>query len=547
MRVLGHHDPLRSGIAIVVAAVVATATCALAQDPDIRVDPTHFVIHVGAGAEGAGAPPAGSGNAIAKLTDVPAFDWCYGCSATSAAMMMGWYDRTGYPNMYTGPTNGGVCPMDNSSWGTRECPLSATHQGYDGLAIRGHVDDYWISSGSGGPDPYVASGWAQHAWGDCTADYMGTNQWKFGLSDGATRFHYYGSGTALYDYYAGAASHDGCYGLRRFAESRGYVVNSNFVQQIYGYGGATQGFTFDQYKAEIDSGRPVMIQIQGHSMVGFGYDDATQEIDIRNTWDHGEDTMTWGGSYYGMAHWGVTVIHMAPPDDAVKSRVFDLIADSDAAVSVVSLSKGKPWLTLTHPSTPFDVIAYGQRAVILHVDTSGIVASDTDIISVTSSDPDESPYPGGVVVEVVVHEVFTLNLSAGWNLVSIPVNPDAPGRDDVFPPATCLAVWGYGNPGGYGVPATIQAKKGYWVKALAAVDLSIAGVRPGDGSVDVRTGWNLIGVVGASAASPSRPAPPNPPSAALWQFDNPGGYVEPTECIDGHGFWLKAVEDATIW
>ena len=56
------------------------------------------------------------------LPDVPAFDWCYGCSATSAAMLFGYYDRTGYDNMYAGPTNGGVCPLNNSVWGAGECP-----------------------------------------------------------------------------------------------------------------------------------------------------------------------------------------------------------------------------------------------------------------------------------------------------------------------------------------------------------------------------------------------------------------------------------------
>ena len=36
---------------------------------------------------------------INSLTGVPAFDWSYGCSATSAAMLFGYYDRTGYSNM----------------------------------------------------------------------------------------------------------------------------------------------------------------------------------------------------------------------------------------------------------------------------------------------------------------------------------------------------------------------------------------------------------------------------------------------------------------
>ena len=69
-----------------------------------------------------------------SISNVPAFDWSYGCSATSAAMLFGYYDRTGYSNMYAGPINGGVCPLTNADWDTEECPLSATHQGYDGLA-----------------------------------------------------------------------------------------------------------------------------------------------------------------------------------------------------------------------------------------------------------------------------------------------------------------------------------------------------------------------------------------------------------------------------
>jgi len=105
---------------------------------------------------------------INTLTSVPAFTWSYGCSATSAAMMMGYYDNHGYPNMYTGPANGGVCPMTNETyWGHTdypsvtcgECPLSATHNGIDGRVIRGHVDDYWIDYENPGPDPYIVYGW----------------------------------------------------------------------------------------------------------------------------------------------------------------------------------------------------------------------------------------------------------------------------------------------------------------------------------------------------------------------------------------------------
>jgi hypothetical protein len=258
--------------------------------------------------------------ADATLSDVPAFDWCYGCSATSAAMMFGYYDRTGYSNMYAGPTNGGVCPLDNSAWGfmAGECPLSATHQGKDGLAEKGHVDDYWITYGQPGPDPWVGN-WLEHTHADCTADFMGTNQWMPGPppgfnTDGGTVFAF--AGFPVYD----CQSYEpdlrlGTHGMRLFVESRGYNVYhdganyQNYNQYIYPY--IEGGFTFGQFKAEIDAGRPVIIQVEGHSMLGYGYDDPTT-VYIHDTWDYNAHTMTWGGTYgaQNLQHYGVTVIHL---------------------------------------------------------------------------------------------------------------------------------------------------------------------------------------------------------------------------------------------
>lgn len=244
------------------------------------------------------------------LPSVPAFDWCYGCSATSAAMLFGYYDNQGYDNMYVGPANDGVCPLTNSIWGSGECPLSATHEGYDGLADKGHVDDYWASTGSNN-DPYYDN-WDEHGYEDCTADFMGTNQYhNWNTSDGGTFFFFRGDGSPLYDYDICEPSfRDGSHGMRLFAESRGYSVDTNFSQYIEGLGSnPDNGFSFSDFQEEIDSGRPVIIQVAGHSMLGFGYSDP-DTIFIHNTWDHNDHSMTWGGSYCGMQHYGVTVIRL---------------------------------------------------------------------------------------------------------------------------------------------------------------------------------------------------------------------------------------------
>ena len=261
------------------------------------------------------------------LSQVPTSTWTYGCSATSAGMIFGYYDRVGYANMYTGPTNGGVAPLTSLGQGTGT-PISgsisiiATKNGFDGRTTKGHVDDYWISSGSAGPDPWEGS-WSEHAWEGCTADFMGTNQWKWEFDsdgnkdfnhDGGTALFSYGSATRLYDYIppgsAGLPQTALTHGLRLFAESRGYTVTENYTQKIDAR--YTGGFSFADYMAEIDAGNPAMIQVTGHSMVGVGYDVSGQTVYLHDTWDNSLHSMVWGGSYSGMEHQAITVIHLIP-------------------------------------------------------------------------------------------------------------------------------------------------------------------------------------------------------------------------------------------
>jgi YD repeat-containing protein len=262
-------------------------------------------------------PPTNKAAGVNVLEDVPAFDWAYGCAATSAAMMAGYYDNVGYPNIYTGPANGGVCPMDNSVWGYGECPLSATHQGYDGRSNRGHVDDYWVAIYSSDPDPYIVGGWPEHS-PDCTGDFMKTSQSAYGLFDGGTLLYFTWDGSP---YDATYPASDGGYGLEQFFESRGYVVTERFNQEIVEQG-LTYGFSYAQFRQEIDAGRPVLIHLDGHTMLGYGYNTSGSIVYIHDTWDHNDHQMTWGGSYDGMAHTGVTVIHLAE-NNSVFSNGFE--------------------------------------------------------------------------------------------------------------------------------------------------------------------------------------------------------------------------------
>ncbi len=282
-------------------------------------------------------PPLGSRRPVASpeqlqdanfLANVPASTWAFGCGSTAASMIAGYYDRTAYPNMYAGPTNDGVFPLTNSIWGTALIsgevralnPLSATRDGLDGRLENGHVDDFWVSLVPGDEDdPYIGA-WTPHNYGDCTADYMKTNQSEYDNDDGWTTIHFLDDGSpataAVLEAY-NAHDLDGGYGLMTFYESRGYTVNTMFNQWIYGFNGNTLGFTWEQFKDQIDRDNPVLTFLEGpgggHFVTAIGYDDSGQVMYIHDTWDHALHTMTWGGTYGGMTHQLVTIIELDPP------------------------------------------------------------------------------------------------------------------------------------------------------------------------------------------------------------------------------------------
>lgn len=256
----------------------------------------------------------------ANTLTVPAYQWVFGCSAVSGSMIAGYYDRTGFPDIYTGPTGGGVMPLtEDASWKTwndgyetyPNNPLIASHNGLDGRTTKGSIDDYWVQYGSSTSDPYITGGWTQHAWGAAIGDYMKTSQSAYGNTDGSTTFYTWNTSadqltcTDMESYEI--SDKDGTYGRKLFYEAKGYTVTDCYNQKTDNNAG---GFSFAQYKAEIDAGHPVLLNLKGHSIVGVGYDTSSNTVYIHDTWDNDNHTMTWGGSYSGMQLLSVSVVNL---------------------------------------------------------------------------------------------------------------------------------------------------------------------------------------------------------------------------------------------
>ncbi len=244
----------------------------------------------------------GTSNSLSNPGD---YDWWYGCSPTSAGMMMGFYDRNGYAGkQYGNLVPGGVA--EASTFGAGPYLVNSI------IASTGHISDFYgggyLASGDDKPAPF-------HSF-DSLADFMGTSQDSVGNQNGWTTFWYWTNGspfTAADAASVGVASKDGMYGIGEYLSYAGYGFNSLFTQHIYSPS-TPLGFTFNQYMAEIDAGRPVLIQLDGHTMFGYGYNSANNQISVYDTWSpNGQNpgTMTWGGTYGGMAQWGVEVLEIS--------------------------------------------------------------------------------------------------------------------------------------------------------------------------------------------------------------------------------------------
>ncbi|MFA7407812.1 MAG: hypothetical protein WCY93_08375 [Anaerolineaceae bacterium] len=322
------------------------------------------------------------------IPDFPSYNWVFGCSAVSGAMIAAYYDRNGYPNMYAGPTNSGVMPITNTSWGTwsdgyenyPNNPLVASKNGVDGRSSRGSIDDYWVRYGSSANDPYITNGWSQHAWGTAIGDFMKTSQSAYGNTDGSTSFWNYTSHPAKYTCAtmetesAGGGKMisevDGTYGRKLFYEARGYTVTECYNQRTDVAG----GFSLANFQAEIDAGHPVMINVEGHTMVGYGYEGST--IYIRDTWDSDPSetyTMPWGGYYQDMKMYAVSVVKLAPitsppavptgvaaSDGTYTDKVRVTWNASNGATyyrvfrNTSNTHTGETVLVSNHPASPFD-------------------------------------------------------------------------------------------------------------------------------------------------------------------------------------------------
>jgi hypothetical protein len=261
-----------------------------------------------------------------QILDTPDYAWHAGCFGTASGNLMGYWDRHGFPNFYTGPTSGGVAPLDAYGPTVGIHSLWTSQAGLDGRPADkpGHIDDYWTyfngdnySYESTAQDPYVTAGRAEHA-PDSLCDFMGSskNGWTDldGECDGnidAYSFNFWDKqGGRRVNFTPPNNIPDIQSGWRAWTEWR--TNKADTFSQLVDFNPdkpAGTGFTFEDLKAEINAGYPVMLFLQNpgqfsrslagmsranpmvHGMIAYGYvelDDGTKKVRYRTSWASGD-------------------------------------------------------------------------------------------------------------------------------------------------------------------------------------------------------------------------------------------------------------------
>ena len=194
-----------------------------------------------------------------------------------------------------------------------------------------------------------------------------------------------------------------------------------------------------------------------------------------------------------------------------------------------------------------------QECVQLTVTVNSAITSNTTVINSATIDSTETPATTVTeVTDVVIPSgvCFTIDLKAGWNAISFPVDMTNPSVSNLFSGLSCYFVYTWDPVGHQYVKETgdVQAGEGYWVFVLDDTSITICGAPVCEYEVNLTAGWNMIGSI---AVDTNILDPDDVPDNSVWDKAYawlPGGFLYiKTQNIDPcKGYWVLAFNDCKL-
>ncbi len=142
----------------------------------------------------------------------------------------------------------------------------------------------------------------------------------------------------------------------------------------------------------------------------------------------------------------------------------------------------------------------------------------------------------------IAYNLELMHLSMGWNLVSLPVVPDDPSVENIFPEPT--NVWAYSAARRrYYNPTVIEPGHAYFVLSIIDTSYSVPGAPVDTYDRRLSQGWNLIGSVYNFAGVPLESADVYPTGSIMgpiaYSYNTAtGAYDATSNIVAGLGYWV---------
>jgi photosystem II stability/assembly factor-like uncharacterized protein len=151
--------------------------------------------------------------------------------------------------------------------------------------------------------------------------------------------------------------------------------------------------------------------------------------------------------------------------------------------------------------------------------------------------------PAIASVEIVHTGPNYYAMAAGWNIVSLPLTPTINGaKTRIFPTSTSNA---FGFNDGYYFEDTLQNTFAYWLKFPTAQSVGIDGFARSLDTVNVTTGWNMIGTITYPVSVTNvTQVPGGNVASTYFQFSN--GYIVTDSLRPAKGYWVKVNNDGKL-
>jgi hypothetical protein len=188
------------------------------------------------------------------------------------------------------------------------------------------------------------------------------------------------------------------------------------------------------------------------------------------------------------------------------------------------------WNPLELPDSGSFILRYLAETLI------SINMKQQDSAVITDAETFQVIYSLGTTVSSTVQQ--------GWNIVSVPVTVADLRKIEVFPTSTSNA-FAYG-PSGYVARDTLDYGVGYWLKFDLAQAVSVTGGTRSQDTIDVVTGWNIIGSISDPVTVGSIVQIPSGIVVSSYFGYGSTGYTPATTIEPMKGYWVKVNQNGQL-